>query len=289
MTDPAKSDEKKPSSDEQERSWWSSHQLAVVAALSGLATALAAVLTALFQIGVLGGGGSSPEARVPSAATTDGSATSSNAGPAVHPLTRLLFEDSLEDTSVGWVTGPAGACNFQMGESGYQVAVSDAFSFCPAPVNFSPKLTSLRTARVEADVSWVVLPATSYKNYGPGSIGLRCRGKGGGATGDGYYAEVSTTGYWELNRAKGGKILTLRGANEVRFEMIRGETKRLRLDCVDEQGGIQLSFSVDGQLLGAFTDTSPLPPGDVGLVVHAFTKEPVEAAFSRVRVYGPAD
>jgi TIR domain len=207
--------------------------------------------------------------------------------PTGKTLNRLTFSDSLAAASGRWSTSQGGACLFYFTNGAYRIQVSGQYKFCQQDTRFSPELAALRDVRVEVDAVWTKLPSRNLGKYGAGGIALRCRAVGNAATGSSYSATFSPNGYYELARFNGGKQTQLHEGTTSTLVTPLGTQRRLRLDCLEQNGLTGLKFYADGHLLTSFADQNGLATGAVGIEVDSFHKEPVEAEFRNLRIYEP--
>ncbi len=260
-----------PSSTPVGRGWFSATHLGISA---GLISAIAALITALVSVPWLSGGD-----------TTSETTTTGQAEPA--ELTRLLLEDPL--TSQNALQDYRSArCSVRYDDEHLLIEVHVRFLFCGSDTAGFGLVSVLPTARVEIDYRFTTLPNTSYRGYGPGSVQLRCRGTGAPNVATAIYAWLSPLGWWGIDRFRTGDSTPLVERRAPGETTQRGEVRRFRLDCVQlEDGAVEAIVYVDDTKLGTTLVAKPPPPGDVGVAVNAFTAKPIEAAFSRLRVYGP--
>jgi hypothetical protein len=205
--------------------------------------------------------------------------------PTGKTLNRLTFSDSLAAPSGRWSTSQ-GACLLYFANGAYRIQVSGQYKFCQQDTRFSPELAALRDVRVEVDTVWTKLPTRNPGKYGAGGIALRCRAVGNAATGSSYSATFSPNGYYELARFDRGKQTRLHEGTSTLVTPL-GTQRRLRLDCLEQNGLTGLKFYVDDHLISSFADKNGLANGAVGIEVDSFHKEPVEAEFRNLRIYEP--
>jgi hypothetical protein len=206
--------------------------------------------------------------------------------PTAKTLNRLTFSDSLAAPSGRWSTSQ-GACLLYFTNGAYRIQVRGQYKFCQQDTRFSPELAALRDVRVEVDAVWTRLPTRNLGKYGAGGIALRCRAVGNAATGSSYSATFSPNGYYELARFDSGKQTRLNVGTTSTFVTPLGTQRRLRLDCLEQNGLTGLKFYVDDHLISSFADKNGLANGAVGIEVDSFHKEPVEAEFQNLRIYEP--
>jgi hypothetical protein len=206
--------------------------------------------------------------------------------PTAKTLNRLTFSDSLAAPSGRWSTSQ-GACLLYFTNGAYRIQVSGQYKFCQQDTRFSPELAALRDVRVEVDAVWTKLPTRNLGKYGAGGIALRCRAVGNAVTGSSYSATFSPNGYYELARFDSGKQTRLHEGTTSTLVTPLGTQRRLRLDCLEQNGLTGLKFYVDDHLISSFADKNGLANGAVGIEVDSFHKEPVEAEFRNLRIYEP--
>jgi hypothetical protein len=256
--------------DTERRNWFS---IGHIGAGAGLVSALAALVTAVVSVPWITGG---KEVGTETTQTTTETA----------PLTRLLLDDPLTSENA-LPTYRSTRCSARYVDGQLLVEVHDRFTFCGSDTAGFGETGTLPAARVEADFRFTKLPEVSYRGYGPGAVQLRCRGAGAPKIATAIYAWLSPRGWWGIDHFQDGDAdaLVERRAPETTR---RGEVRRFRLDCLElESGAIEVTAYVDDTKLGETIVANPPAPGDVGVAVNAWTTQPIEAAFSRFRVYGP--
>jgi hypothetical protein len=257
---------------------------------SGL-SAIAALITAVVSVGGLAiasfGGNDSTPPVAPSPAGASPTSMAGNTGQE-SPSGIVIYEDSLADRSVGWqlLSGPD--CFSSFAPSGFRIRVKKPTSFCTVQASFRPELVTLSSVRVEVEAQWVRLPS-DMEVRGSAAAGLRCRGEGPADTGSFYTAVISDTGWWQIDRWEGAQSTPdpsattsklLASGSYPRGAWSPGDTARLALECTEVGDGLILTLFVDGEPVGAASDSDPLPPGDVGLVGYEFLGR-MEVEFSR--------
>jgi hypothetical protein len=170
---------------------------------------------------------------------------------------------------------------------GYRIEVRRQFTFCDQLVKPTSALTTLRSARIEVTALWTKVPRPLDARYGAGDASVNCRANGLDDNATAYFAGVTTNGHWEFNRYVHGKQSRLMSGNDEGLASSQGESRRLRLDCLEvEDRDIRLDFYVDRALVGTYTDSDPLPGGLVGVSAGNYTKQPLAVTFRELRVYG---
>lgn len=196
---------------------------------------------------------------------------------------RLLYRTSFGD---GWTAASTNSCQRTPVEGALEIGVSTQFAFCTADADFVDDVYRLDSTRVDARASFEAMPQDPG-DYGQGQVGVRCRSEGTAATGRGYSAAISPTGYFLLARYDGGEQRTLRQGTDASLARDLGTRFRLRLDCLDRGGQTELTFFVDGERISTYLDEDPLGAGAPGVEVTSFTDAgDVRVRFELLAVYG---
>ena len=203
-------------------------------------------------------------------------------------LDHLVYSSSLEGRGP-FETISANGCVLRFTDLGYRIETQDRFKFCDSLIKPTADIVSLDSARLEVTVHWTRVPKKTFQHYGAGDVGLRCRGNGSGNNANGYFGTLTSSGHWEFNRYVDGKQHRIDAGNDPALASQQGGIRRLRLDCVElSAGAVQLTFYVDNDIVGTYTDGRALPLGLVGLSSASYTTSPFAATFRELRVYGPS-
>ncbi|MGZ7007773.1 MAG: TIR domain-containing protein [Ilumatobacteraceae bacterium] len=239
---------------------------------------LAAVVIAVVVIGALavgwllfGGGSSAPDA--------SGS-----------PTAKLLFSDSLHDSTRDWPEG-TDECTQHRAGSGYQInaAADNQYLYCIADTTFDPSLAKLEDVRVEASAR--SLSDGGSGPYGPGGPDLRCHTQRSAGTGDSYSTTITPSGYWSLVRFNSGKETALRDGLDPTVAPTKETPLKLALSCINTEAGVELEFWSAGEKLFHYVDGSQdaLRAGAVGMGGTTYTTASYGVEFTDFRVLGPRD
>lgn len=254
---------------------------ATVATVGTVATLLAAIAGLISALTPWFGSGDGKQ----TGAVVD-SPTTSNTTASVPE--RLIFASSLEERGP-FAKHNTGGCHQTYTDVGYRISTLRKFKFCDSLIRANAEVSALRSVRLEATILWSQIPGATYRKFGAGDAALSCRGNGEGQVANGYIGSLTTSGHWEFNRYLKGDQQTLDLGNDMSLASEEGETRRLRLDCVEvERGSVRLSLYVNGRLVATYTDVDPMPTGLVGVAGASYTTKPIVVTFRELRIYGPS-
>ena len=190
--------------------------------------------------------------------------------PRTHGPTKILFADTLVDSSYPWPSGE-GRCVHRATTSGYEILVPDneQYSFCAAGTSFDPKLTALGDVRVE-----VAAQVTAPGGDAPaGAAGVQCRVQGNPDSGSAYLASIDPQGTYQIDRYNNGVQKLLVQSAYPNGAISTTAVRTLSLRCVDVGNAVRLTFSVDHHDVTTYTDNAVdrLERGEVGMAVANYT------------------
>ena len=224
-----------------------------------------------------------------SSASTSALASLTPPPPSQPGFETIVFQSPLNAPLPGIGHEAFGSCSFDISAIGYSMVVSKANALCPKPLRAaSSSVASLVDVSVEVTAAFTDFKEDPSSPYGAGDMGLECRVNGSPSSGNYYAVSVSTIGYWLVDRYTSGVEDHLSYATDPRLGSNKGDSHRLRLDCVGSPGGPTLvRLLVDGTVVGEATDPAGLPAGTVAIASSNYETPPITVTYKDVVVATP--
>jgi hypothetical protein len=205
------------------------------------------------------------------------------------PGQRLNGDDDSSPTSGTAPPAPPPCEYTRTSEGTVQVTTREQYSFCVTDFSqLKPELASLVDTRVEAEARWSRIPShdSTPTSYGPGALGLRCRGQGDLRTGDGYDMVISPVGYFEVDKYVRGQQSLLK---EGRSPVPTGPNwTSLRFECLGKaEGPVTLKGYIEDRLIFTVVDAKGLGAGAADMEVVNWGKGEAVGEFDDFAVYTP--
>ncbi|MFF5210631.1 serine/threonine-protein kinase [Streptosporangium sp. NPDC000396] len=208
---------------------------------------------------------------------------------------RLVYQDDFTQSGNGWSGGTyEGDSRYGYAPEGYYAMDVDGSNSvlreeAPVPFVTAPPATPDPSASPTPVIPGRLLLGVDIKirssTGGTGEYGLFCRGDDG-TRATRYEFLLDTAGNARIRKSVNSAGGDLAKATPVTLE--KGESVHLQAECSGSSQGVQLAMWVNGDRVQSILDSSPLPPGNVGMVarVGENSKSSLKTSFDNFTMHG---